>query len=168
MNVLLAFLLLGMGIAMEIGNAKAADEGACLTDQWIMEPKAFVLEVTKTSLPDVCIRIVSQQRLNLAVGLPSYDATEHAAAAFLPERAEIFLAEDLDFTDSVSRSYLVHELAHAQQFARGAPQTSKCQGLLENEAYALQARYLRRHRLKQEAFLFQMMGMLQGACGIDY
>ena len=41
-------------------------------------------------------------------------------------------------------------------------------GLLEGEAYAVQARYLRRHALKQEAFLFQAMGMLQSACGIDY
>ena len=168
MNALLPLVLIAVRMAGETGSAKAADEGSCLTDQWMMEPKAFVLEVTSTPLPDVCIRIVSQQRLNLAVGLSAHGATEHAAAAFLPDSAEIFLAEALDFGDRVSRSYLVHELVHAQQYVRGKLDTSKCQGLLEDEAYSLQARYLRRHLLKQEAFLFQITGMLQSACGIDY
>jgi hypothetical protein len=91
-----------------------------------------------------------------------------AAAAFLPGRAEIVLGDDLDPTDAVDRSYLVHELVHAQQYARGIPEKTKCMGLLEGEACAVQASYLRRHAPKQEAFLFQAMGMLQSARGIDY
>ena len=116
-----------------------------------------------------CVRWARQNHLNALVSSSAYGSIHaDAAAAFLPGRAEIILADDLDPTDALDRSYLVHELVHAQQYARGVPATTKCIGLLEGEAYAVQARYLRRHGLKQEAFLFQVVGMLQSACGIDY
>ena len=127
------------------------------------------MEVTKAPIPKLCIGWAGQDRLNALVAGPFYgSAHPDAAALFLPARAEILLADDLDPGEPTDRSNLVHELIHAQQFARGAADGSKCIGLLEGEAYSIQARYLRRHGLGQEAFLFQMIGMLQSACAIDY
>ena len=169
-NSVIAVVGLTLILGTAPGKAASVDQagGRCLTAQWIDEVKAFVAEVTSSSLPEVCIRTASQNRLNLAVASAVYRAAEDAASAFIPGTAEIILAEDLDFSDPVARSYLVHELVHAQQYARGNADRAQCVGLLEGEAYSLQARYLRRHRLKDDAFLFQLIGMLQSSCGIDY
>ena len=62
-------------------------------------------------------------------------------------------------------SYLVHELVHAQQFAAHAHERVSCPGVLEGDAYATQALYLRAKGLGEEAFLLQVLGMFQSACG---
>jgi hypothetical protein len=159
----LAFPLRGVGAAED-----GVDSG-CANAIWITNTVEFVAEVTRAPVPVACIKWASQKSLDILVASPAYSSSHtDAAAAFLPSRNWIILADNLDTTTAVGRSYLVHELVHAQQYARGAPGKATCIGSLEGEAYSLQARYLRRHGLKQEAFLFEMMGMLQSACGIDY
>jgi hypothetical protein len=87
---------------------------------------------------------------------------------FVPATSAIQLANDLDPDAPLSRSYLVHELVHAQQFARHAHERAVCPGALEGEAYNLQALYLTSKGLREDAFLLQVLGMLQGACEHSY
>lgn len=90
------------------------------------------------------------------------------AAAYSPGTREVLLADDLDLLDPVARSYLVHELVHAQQIAAGKHRRVSCPSRLEEEAYTVQARYLDGHGLQREALLFRLLGMLQGTCGVTY
>jgi len=90
------------------------------------------------------------------------------AAIYVPATGEILLAEDLDLSTPLGRSYIVHELVHAQQFARRAQERASCPGLLEADAYGLQALYLRTRGLREEALLLQVLGMFQSACGYAY
>ena len=90
---------------------------------------------------------------------------ETVAAVYVPATREILLADDLDPGTPLARSYLVHELVHAQQFASRAHEHASCPGVLEVDAYGTQALYLRTRGLREEAFLLQMLGMFQSACG---
>ena len=161
-------MMLALRIATVSANASEPGDAGCLTGPWIDDPMAFLIEATKKPLPDVCIRIIGQRQLDSAVSTRAYEADGDAAAAFVPSTREILLAENLDFSTVLARSYLVHELVHSQQHAAGSLDSARCMGIPEGEAYALQARYLRRHALLDEAFLFQMIGMMQSSCGIDY
>jgi hypothetical protein len=92
---------------------------------------------------------------------------ETVAALYVPATREILLAHDLDPATPLARSYLVHELVHAQQLEQHAHERASCAGALEGEAYNLQALYLHtqasQHR--EDAFLLQVLGMFQSACG---
>ena len=90
---------------------------------------------------------------------------EAVAAVYVPATQEILLADDLDPGAPLARSYLVHELVHAQQFASRAQERASCPGALEADAYDTQAFYLRTKSLREEALLLQILGMFQSACG---
>lgn len=93
---------------------------------------------------------------------------EEPLAAFLHTRSEILLSPDVDITTPIGRSYLVHEIVHAYQFANQLSANASCLGLLELEAYRAQARYLRTHDLEKEALQFELTGMMQGSCASFY
>lgn len=86
------------------------------------------------------------------------------AAAYLPETGEIGVSRDLDLGDTLGRSYLLHELVHAYQFAAGQHLAAACVGVLEREAYAVQAAYLRAHGQVAEAVLIDLIAGRQGTC----
>jgi hypothetical protein len=117
------------------------------------------------------VRAAKPKQLNVlvipaALGKPQ---GETVAAVYVPATREILLADDLDPAAPLARSYLVHELVHAQQFARHAHERASCPGMLEADAYGTQALYLRTRGLQEEAFLLQVLGMFQSACGYsDY
>lgn len=126
---------------------------------------------TGVPAPDVCVSSVPPNKLKVLV-LPatlSKAQDETVAAVYVPATREILLAEDLDPSTPLGRSYLVHELVHAQQFASHAHERASCLGVLEADAYSTQALYLRTRGLRDEAFLLQVLGMFQSACGYsDY
>jgi hypothetical protein len=164
--------LVACGLALPLATpgpvpARAARSDECLESEWIAEARAFVTEETGIPAPEACVRLARQQHLDglvfpVALGQSHGEAV---AAVYVPATREILLADDLDPGTPLARSYLVHELVHAQQFASRAHERASCPGVLETDAYGIQALYLRTKGLREEAFLLQALGMLQGACG---
>jgi hypothetical protein len=142
----------------------------CLDGAAVTDVRNFVAAETGHSVPDVCIRFAPQERLTVLAGsaLRGQSPGEDAAAVYVPASGEILLANDLDLGAPLARSYLVHELVHAQQFAARAQERASCPGLLEADAYGMQALYLRTNGLREEAILLQVLGMFQSACGYAY
>jgi hypothetical protein len=86
------------------------------------------------------------------------------AALYEPARNVISLADDLDLATPLGRSYLVHELVHALQFAAGRQAEVRCVGLLEAEAYRAQAHYLKDQGERKAANLHTILGLMQAGC----
>ena len=115
-------------------------------------------EETRIPPPDICVRSANPaylMRLVLPAALNSTNK-EIVAAVYFQATHEILLADVLDPGTPLARSYLVHELVHAQQFATHAHERVSCPGVLEGDAYATQALYLRAKGLGEEAFLLQV------------
>ena len=89
-------------------------------------------------------------------------------AAFVPASAEILISPNVDITKLLGRSYLVHELVHASQLKNGVKAPSTCLSLLESEAYWVQATYLRKHGLNEDALAFELVSMMQSSCAHPY
>jgi hypothetical protein len=87
------------------------------------------------------------------------------AGAYFPLTGRIELAPDLDLASAEGRSFLLHEMAHAAQFAAGTDQRVPCPAALEAEAYRLQARYLQDAGLTREALLTGFLADQLGSCG---
>ena len=88
-----------------------------------------------------------------------------ALAAYLPKSGEILISDEIDLTTLPGRSFLVHEIVHAAQFNSGDTAREVCIGLLESEAYHVQASYLKKHDLAKEAIYFVWMSVMhKGAC----
>ena len=154
---------------LSFAPARAETPQGCLDSKWIKEVAHFVAVETTSPVPEVCVRFAMQEQLNGLV--PSAMAGkahgETVAAVYVPATREILLADDLDPAAPLARSYLVHELVHAQQFGRHEHERASCIGALEGEAYNLQALYLHTHtsHLREDAFLLQVLGMFQSTCG---
>jgi hypothetical protein len=159
--VIVAYALLGRSPAL------GASPDGCIAGHWIAEAVSFVEGETGRPVPRVCVRWASPETVNRLILSPAPNETHGGAvaAAYLPVNGEIVLANDLDPGTPLARSYLVHELVHAQQFEARAYERASCPGALEGEAYEVQARYLRAKGLEDDAFLFEVLGMLQRACG---
>lgn len=93
---------------------------------------------------------------------------EEPLAAFLPYSGQILLSPDINLSTVLGRSYMVHELVHASQAINQQSSTASCPGLLEEQAYRVQASYLRRHNLIETARGFELMGMMLSACPQPY
>ena len=162
----LALLLAAFGSA----PARADGSGRCLEGDWIAEARAFVSNETGIPAPEACVRLASKERLDglvfpVALGVSHGEAV---AAVYVPATGEILLADDLNPGTLLTRSYLVHELVHAQQFTSRAHEHVRCPGALEADAYGTQALYLSTWGLREEAFLLQILGMFQSACSCSY
>jgi uncharacterized protein DUF6647 len=150
--------------------ARADGSGGCLEGAWIAEARAFVAEETGIPAPEACVRMASKARLDglvFTVGI-GVSHGETVAAVYVPATREILLADDLNPGTLLTRSYLVHELVHAQQFTSRVHEHVRCPGVLEADAYGTQALYLSTWGLREEAFLLQILGMFQSACGFSY
>jgi hypothetical protein len=164
--VLAVSLLAAMGPA----PARADGSGSCLEADWLAEARAFVTNETGIPAPEACVRLASKERLDglvFPVGIGESHG-ETVAAVYVPATREILLADDLNPGTLLTRSYLVHELVHAQQFTSGVHEHVRCPGALEADAYGTQALYLSTRGLREEAFLLQILGMFQSACGYSY
>lgn len=92
---------------------------------------------------------------------------EEPLAAFLPGSGQILLSPAIDLTTALGRSYLVHEIVHAAQAVNQRPTSTSCRGLLESEAYWVQARYLRKYEMV-EARGFELLSIMHSACPQPY
>jgi hypothetical protein len=167
--------LVGCGLALALAHsshvpARADGSDGCLEGDWIAEARAFVAEEMGIPVPEACVRLASKARLDglvFPVGIGASHG-ETVAAVYVPATGEILIADDLDPGTPLARSYLVHELVHAQQFTSRTHEHVRCPGVLEADAYGTQADYLRTWGLTEQAFLFQIMSMFQSACGYSY
>ncbi|WP_316652667.1 DUF6647 family protein [Ovoidimarina sediminis] len=91
---------------------------------------------------------------------------ETVAALYVRATGEILIDAKTDFRDPVDLSFFVHELVHSRQME--APEATACVGVLEAEAYAIQAAFLRKQARPREALLFDLMGQLQAGCASRY
>ncbi len=154
---------------LDYAPVRAETPEGCLDGEWINEVTQFVAEETRSQVPEVCVRSAPAEVLNALV--PSAVARkshgETLAAVYVASTREILMAQDLDPATPLARSYLAHELVHAQQFGRGAHERASCLGALEGEAYNVQALYLHTKTSNNDgdAFIFQVLGMFQSACG---
>jgi hypothetical protein len=96
---------------------------------------------------------------------PGQTGMRSQAGAYDPATGRIELAPDLDLTTALGQSYLLHELVHAAQFANGADRRAACKGVLEAEAYAVQARFLQAQGHDTEALPIFLLGTQLGGCG---
>ena len=87
------------------------------------------------------------------------------AGAYFPETGRIELAPDLDLDTHYGRSFLLHEMVHAAQFAEGAEARVPCPVALEAEAYRVQAAFLQDAGLVRDALFTRMLGEQLGTCG---
>jgi hypothetical protein len=98
----------------------------------------------------------------IGTALPAGDGLRSQAGAFDPVTFRIDLAPDLDLSTAWGQSFLVHELVHFAQ-ARGG-RLDRCEGVLEAEAYSLQAGFLRRTGALREARIITAMSAMLGTC----
>ncbi len=87
------------------------------------------------------------------------------AGAYYPDTGRIELASDLNLSAAYGKSFLLHEMVHAAQFAAGMDQRVPCPEMLEAEAYRLQAGYQREAGLMREAVLTGFLADQLGSCG---
>ncbi|WP_143596213.1 hypothetical protein [Tistlia consotensis] len=84
-------------------------------------------------------------------------------AFYLPGERTIYLNAAIGDPDERD-SLLVHELVHELQIADGAQLRVPCEARLEAEAYAVQARFLRRRGRDDLALPYSLAGLLMGDC----
>lgn len=84
------------------------------------------------------------------------------AGAFDPGTQRIEIAPDLDMTTAWGQSFLLHELVHFAQ-SRGG-RLGRCEGLLEAEAYRMQADFLRERGAADDARTVTALSAILGGC----
>ena len=148
------FILIGL-FAMIASAARA-------TDLCLMAQDLNTYLATETGyVPPPCPKI------GLAV-LPAGEGLHSQAGAYFPENGRIELAPDIDLTTEYGKSYLLHELVHAAQYANGAEKKAPCVATLEAKAYGVQARYLIKMGDREDALTLFLLGTQLGQCGGSY
>ena len=166
---ILYLAVLGLLPATQLNSASASSSEIAIGCAGFEEVIEFVADVTgypplrscpKVSVtPDAVLRSIFAK------------ASAHGVepmAAFIPASAEILLSPNVDFTKLIGRSYLVHELVHASQLENGVKAPATCLGLLESEAYWVQATYLRKYGLNEDALAFELVSIMRSACAQPY
>jgi hypothetical protein len=92
------------------------------------------------------------------------DVRRSQAGAFYPDTGVIEIAADIDLTDPMGQSYLVHELVHHAQYMAGVQRRVRCPAHMEREAYAVQAAFLRARGLPVQAVMVGFLGDVHGSC----
>jgi len=164
-NKLVLFILI-LGVSVILPNTKNSRAEGCALDTALI---SFVAQETGYPTLEKCpqVKVITETALKASF----INATAHGElpiAAFLPATSEILLSPNIDTKSITGRSYIVHEIVHASQFANNVSALTSCPGLLESEAYRVQASYLKKHGSADEAFTFDLIGMLQRACGQAY
>ncbi len=72
------------------------------------------------------------------------------AALYDNRNNTIYVAANIDVHSAHGNSVLVHELVHFLQFAQGKNEEADCISALEDDAYRIQAKYMKAHGLVPE------------------
>lgn len=166
------FIIITMGMLLTVNPQKptstvslmAAEDCASLADLVV-----FVAEETGyTQLPN-CLRVsVTTDAVLMSTFVKASAHGEEPLAAFVRSNAEILLSPKIDISTRLGLSYLVHEIVHVFQFDNKKMASSPCLGLLESEAYRIQAGYLRKFHLPKKALEFELVGLMKSACSSPY
>ena len=169
-----SFLSTLLALAFAAGTSMADTEddlgpSGCPEDAYSLHLAVAFLEdmgMAPTVVP--CPRRVDDVRLARLYfeGVGDSPGEEVVAALYIRSTGEILVDAEMNFQDPVDLSYFVHELVHTRQMEATA--TAACVGVLEAEAYAIQAAFLRDQGLPREALLFDLMGQLQAGCASRY
>lgn len=139
---------------------------ACASGPELIE---FVSEETGHQQLAICPRVkVTTNAVLKSMFAEASAHGEEPLAAFLPNSGQILLSPEIKLTTALGRSYVVHEMVHASQAANQQPTPASCPGLLEGQAYSVQASYLRKHNLIEAARAFEALGMMFSACPQPY
>lgn len=159
------FLTLAQAEQTAAGSANGSGDCAGLADLL-----TFISEETDYPPMQNCPEIVAVTPADIGTALRMQNTSgdSDALAVFLPDDFRILLGPDIDPATPLGRSYLLHELVHADQFLNNAQVDAPCRGWLEGEAYRIQAAYLKAHHLSKEAFDVELIGLLQSACADSY
>lgn len=131
-------------------SSAAADASLCAL---ALDLDARILEVTGDPPATICPAI--------GRALP-FGGLRSQAGAFDPVTQAIEIAPDLDLTTAWGQGFLLHELVHFAQ-ARGG-RLNACEGVLEAEAYRLQADFLREKGAVQDARTVTALSAILGGC----
>jgi hypothetical protein len=162
--------LLGAVLQLTISNAARSDPNNAGTCQSMLRLNAFVSERTSYTTTQNCLRVVRATRTELR-SWAAHKTQIHSGeplAIHVPFSGEIIVSLEIDLSNPLGHSYLVHELVHAQQIENGVHSVAPCLGWLEGEAYRIQAEYLRLQGAAEDAFQVEILGLLQGACANAY
>ena len=113
------------------------------------------------------IRIVPAESLRAAFVAENGRAAmsgHEIAALYRPHENAILLPESFDPADPSDRALLVHEAVHAVQYQSGRAAQVRCPGQLEDQAYAIQARWLRQQGRPAEAGRVRVLGAFLSVC----
>lgn len=133
-----------------LASPAAADASLCAL---ALDFDARIVEVTGDPAATACPRI---GRALPAGGLRSQ------AGAFDPMTERIEIAPDLDLATAWGQSFLLHEQVHFAQ-ARGG-RLNACEGVLEAEAYRMQADFLREAGAADDARTVTALSAILGGC----
>ena len=154
--------LMAVGQNLTSDAVSAAATGCTDMDQLI----DFVAEETNRPPLQFCpnVKMSSVPELRSKFTKASLHGAD-ALAAYLPSSDEILISNEIDLASLLGPSFLVHEIVHAAQFDSRDTAAESCIGLLESEAYRVQASYLKKHDLAEEAIIFVWMSVMHnGAC----
>lgn len=170
MNFVLFVLMFGQ-LTTTVHFNPASAESRDVVDGCRLEVALIAFVAEETGYPP--LRNCPRVRVTEGSVLKSYISkalvqSEKPIAAFLPASSEILLSHDVDLNTMLGRSYMVHEIVHAFQFENLVTAPSSCPGLLEGEAYRVQANYLRQNSLIEGASAFELTSMMQSACAHPY
>ena len=160
-----------LGVSFLVSSSQAFTGAPAKSScQRMMRLVVFVYERTAYEQEFDCPRVkwVSGSELSTSVTIKWPTHFGEPMAMFQPDANVILLSHEIDLSNSLGRSYLVHELVHALQIAGGVASEVRCIGWLEAEAYRVQADYLRQEEDEKEAFRIEVLGLLQGACANAY
>lgn len=163
--------LLALALAAGPSMAKAENHGLLGCPEHVpslLLAMAFLRDMDMSPTVVPCPRRVDDVRLARLYFEGVGDSPEEkvVAALYIRSTGEILVDAELNFEDPVDLSYFVHELVHTRQME--ATKTEVCVGVLEAEAYSIQAAFLRHQGLPREALLFDLMGQLQAGCASRY
>ena len=169
-SVKLVLLIMVLGVLLTVDSQKPANAGSSMVAKncaSVADLVDFVAaETGYKQLPD-CIRLsVTTDVVLRSTFVKASAHGEEPLAAFA--RGEILLSPKIDISTHLGLSYLVHEIVHVFQFENQQMVSSTCPGLLESEAYRIQAAYLRKFQLPNKALEFELVGLMKGACANHY
>lgn len=121
------------------------------------EPGLAVPAVDLVSAADLRVAFVAENG-------PAAVSGHEVAALYRPSENVILLPDSFDPADPSDRSLLVHEAVHAVQYQTGRAAQVRCPGQLEDQAYAIQARWLRLQGLEAQAGRVRVLGAFLSVC----
>ncbi len=144
---------------------------ACLEIEGPIEDAVrFVEEAQGISLSPICIKSVPKEAImeafSTTAGMSKHQP--NVGGLYVIAEETILIPYDLDLHRVSDLSFVVHEIVHAYQHQTGMLLPDASLGLLECDAYYVQAAFLRSRGLPREALLMSLQAELQMGSVCEY